>query len=171
VASWRVWHCERVAVLEQVHRPGEALQTDGTWLTELGVSMRGEPFEHLLIHCVLPYSNWEWGRVAQSESLLALRLGLQSTLVKLGHVPKYHQTDNSTAATCRLGIEESAENGQARGYTQGYLQMLEHYGMQPRTIHVGAPQAKDYASFAPLSHSQTQPRRVADDRPIGIPGA
>jgi len=146
VADWRALNQAQVAILEQVHQPGEAMQTDGTWLTELGVMIQGEPFNHLLIHSVLPYSNWEWGRVAQSESLSALRLGLQSTLVKLGHVPKYHQTDNpqdgcsrSTAATYRLGVEEQAEDGSRRGYTTGYLQMLEHYGMEPRTIHIGAP--------------------------------
>ena len=83
-ARWRVLHCNQVAVLEQVHHPGKVLQTDGTWLTELGVTIQGEPFKHLLIHCVLPYSNWEWGRVAQSESLAAIKLGVQSTLVKLG---------------------------------------------------------------------------------------
>jgi hypothetical protein len=85
-------------VLEQVHHPGEVMQTDGTWLTELGVTIQGEPFKHLLIHCVLPYSNWEWGRVAQSESLAAIKLGVQSTLVKLGSAPQFHQTDNSSAA-------------------------------------------------------------------------
>ena len=36
VAQWRALHQEQVAVLEQVHRPGEVLQTDGVWLTELG---------------------------------------------------------------------------------------------------------------------------------------
>jgi hypothetical protein len=49
------------------------MQTDGTWLNELGVTVRGEPFKHILIHSVLPYSNWEWGRIAQSESLAAIR--------------------------------------------------------------------------------------------------
>lgn len=76
VAQWRAQHREQVAVLEQVHRPGEVLQTDGVWLTELGVTLQGEPLAHLLIHSVLPYSNWEWGRVAQSESLNALRGGV-----------------------------------------------------------------------------------------------
>ena len=73
-----------MAILEQVHRPGEVLQTDGTWLTELGVTIQGELFKHLLIHCVLPYSNWEWGRMAQSESLLAVRLGPAKHAVQVG---------------------------------------------------------------------------------------
>lgn len=138
VAQWRAQHQEQVAVLEQVHRPGEVLQTDGVWLTELGVTLQGEPLAHLLIHSVLPYSNWEWGRVAQSESLNAIRCGVQSTLQALGAVPQSHQTDNSSAATCRPGAEAETGNG-GRAYTEGYLQLLNHYGMQPRTTHRRSP--------------------------------
>ena len=139
VNAWRAQHQPQVASLEQVHRPGEVMQTDGTWLTELGVTIQGEPYKHLLIHSVLPYSNWEWGRIAQSESLLAIRLGLQSTLLKLGYVPVYHQTDNSTAATYQLSPTQAAETGAARGYSQGYQELLSHYGLKPRTISVGCP--------------------------------
>ena len=139
VAQWRAQHREQVAVLEQVHRPGEVLQTDGVWLTELGVTLQGEPLAHLLIHSVLPYSNWEWGRVAQSESLNALRGGVQSTLQTLGAVPQYHQTDNSSAATCHPGTDVATGTG-GRAYTEGYLQLLNHYGMQPRTTHRRSPQ-------------------------------
>ncbi len=78
VSHWRVFNESQELTLEQVRRPGEMIQTDGTWMTELGVTINGQAFPHLLIHSVLPYSNWEWGRVAQSESLLALRLGIQS---------------------------------------------------------------------------------------------
>jgi hypothetical protein len=137
VATWRALHQKQVAVLEQVHRPGEVLQTDGTWLTELGVTIQGQPFKHLLIHCVLPYSNWEWGRIAQSESLAALRLGLQSTLVKLGHAPKYHRTDNSGAATYWPGAK--AQTGHKREYTDGYLLLLDHYGLEPQTTNLDSP--------------------------------
>ena len=139
VAQWRALHQEQVAVLEQVHRPGEVLQTDGVWLTELGVSVQGAPLAHLLIHSVLPYSNWEWGRVAQTESLNAIRLGVQSTLQQLGAVPQYHQTDNSGAATYRLGAEAETGTG-SRAYTEGYVQLLDHYGMEPRSTHLRSPQ-------------------------------
>jgi len=122
-----------------VHYPGEVLQTDGVWLTELGVTIQGEPFKHLLIHCVLTYSNWEWGRIAQSESLPALKLGVQSTLLKLGYVPACHQTDNSSAATRLLKAEEQEALDKRRGYTAGYLELIDHYGMEPRTIHLRSP--------------------------------
>jgi hypothetical protein len=137
VATWRALNQKQVAILEQLHRPGEMLQTDGTWLTELGVAIQGQPFKHLLIHCVLPYSNWEWGRIAQSESLAALRLGLQSTLVKLGHVPKYHRTDNSGAATYWPGAK--AQGDHKREYTDDYLLLLEHYGLEPQTTNLDSP--------------------------------
>ena len=139
VSHWRAQHCEQVAILEQVHHPGEVMQTDGTWLTELGVTIQGVPFKHLLIHSVLPYSNWEWGRVAQSESLAAIKLGVQSTLIKLGSVPQFHQTDNSSAATHVLSVEEQEKTDKRRGYTEGYLQFLDHYGMEPRTTHLNCP--------------------------------
>lgn len=139
VARWRALHQEQDAVLEQLHRPGEVLQTDGVWLTELGITIQGERLAHLLIHSVLPYSNWEWGRVAQSESLNAMRLGVQSTLQQLGAVPQYHQTDNSSAATFRPGAEAEA-GATSRAYTEGYLQLLSHYGIAPRTTHLRSPQ-------------------------------
>jgi hypothetical protein len=136
VSEWRALHLEKVAVLEQIHHPGEVLQTDGTWLTELGVTIQGEAFKHILIHCVLPYSNWEWGVIAQSESQLALQRGLQSTLFRLGYVPRYHQTDNSSAATYQVRHGADGE----RDYTPGYLAVLNHFGLKPRTIRVGSPE-------------------------------
>lgn len=47
----------------QEHRPGEAGQSDFTDMGDLEVKIGGEPFEHLLYHFVLPYSNWEWGSI------------------------------------------------------------------------------------------------------------
>jgi hypothetical protein len=66
-------------------------------------------------------------------------LGLQSSLRKLGYVPQIVQTDNSAAATRRLGIEEAGAEGQRGGYTTGYLQFLDHYGLTPQSTHVGNP--------------------------------
>lgn len=114
----------------QEHRPGEAMQTDFTWCTELRVTIQGEPFHHMLCHEVLPYSNWEWATVCQSESLLAIRRGLQSALFQLGRVPENHQTDSSTAATHRLAEGK-------RGFNDEYVELVEHFGMKPRTTAVG----------------------------------
>jgi hypothetical protein len=139
LALWRAEHTTPLLTLEQVHRPGEVLQTDGVWLSHLGVTISGTPFPHVLIHSVLPYSNWEWGRVAQSESGLALRLGLQSALAQLGHVPRIHQTDNTSAATHRLGVADRGQAGGERGYNEEYLALVQHFGLAPRTIHVHSP--------------------------------
>jgi hypothetical protein len=139
VSTWRALNEGQTLSLEQVHQPGEVLQTDGTWMNDLGITLQGVPFAHLLIHSVMTYSNWEWGRVVQSESLLAIRLGLQSALVKLGSVPKIHQTDNTTAATHNLGPAMCAKPLEERGFNEEYLQLMAHYGMEPRTIHVGNP--------------------------------
>ena len=137
VSVWKALNSEQLLSLEQVHHPGEMMQTDGTWMTELGITIQEQTFPHLLIHSVLPYSNWEWGRVAQSESLLAIRLGLQSALLKLGHVPNIHQTDNTTAATHNLG--QNTEDAEERGFNEEYLQLAAHYGIEPQTIHVDRP--------------------------------
>jgi hypothetical protein len=139
VSNWRVMNEERLLTLDQKHQPGEVLQTDGTWMNKLGISIQGATFEHMLIHSVLPYSNWEWGRVVQSESLLAIRLGVQSALEKLGYVPEIHQTDNTTAATHNLGPAARDKNLEERGFNEEYLQLMAHFGMKPRTIHVNSP--------------------------------
>jgi len=139
VNTWRVMNNDEVLTLDQVHPAGEVLQTDGTWMNDLGITLQGEAFEHLVIHSVLPYSNWEWGRVVQSESLLAIRLGLQSALSKLGHVPQIHQTDNTSAATHNLGPSHRDQSPEERGFNAEYLQVMAHFGMEPRTIHVNSP--------------------------------
>jgi len=139
VSAWRALNSNALLTLEQVHQPGEVMQTDGTWMTKLGITICGQEFVHMLIHSVLPYSNWEWGRVVQSESLLAIRLGLQSALEKLGYVPKIHQTDNTTAATHKLGPEAREKSLDERGFNEEYLQLLGHYGIKPRTIHIDNP--------------------------------
>ena len=135
ITHWRALNQEQLATFDQSREPGEMMQLDGTWMTELEVTLDGQPFKHILIYSVLPYSNWGWGRVAQSESLSAVRLGLQSALEKLGYVPRILQTDNSSAATRRL---RSDEEGKDRAYTTEYLALLTHFGLTPQTIHLGA---------------------------------
>jgi hypothetical protein len=132
---------EKRVFFAQAHRPGEAAQTDFTWATELGVTICGQLFAHMLCVFVLPYSNWEWVTVCLSEAMAALRRGVQSALFQLGRVPTWHQTDHSTAATHRLpgGADgESAEEQRRRPFNDEYLALMRHYGMAPRTTEVGA---------------------------------
>ena len=131
VRLWRAQHGpEREVFFPQAHRPGEAMQTDFTHATELGVTIASEPFAHQFCHSVLPFSNWEWATVCHSESMAALRRGVQSTLFRLGRVPAFHQTDNSTAATHDLRTGK-------RGFNEEYRALMGHLGLTPRTIGIG----------------------------------
>lgn len=131
VRQWRAQHGpEREVFFAQEHRPGEAMQTDFTWANELEVTICGEAFPHMLCHSVLPFSNWDWATVCHSESIAALRRGVQSALFRLGKVPQYHQIDHSTAATHRGA-------GGKREFNVEHLAMVEHFGMTARTIGVG----------------------------------
>lgn len=140
VRRWRAEHGpEKEVTLGQKHRPGEAAQTDFTSTAELGVTIAGEVFVHLLCVLTLPFSNWQWATVCLSESMAALRRGVQRALFQLGRVPRYHQTDNSTAATHRIptGKSRAAEGGK-RSFNEEYLALMRHFGMTPRTTEVGA---------------------------------
>ncbi len=131
IRQWRAQRGpEREVFFPQAHRPGEAMQTDFTHATALGVTIAGEPFAHQLCHSVLPYSNWEWATVCHSESMAALRRGVQSTLFRLGRVAEFHQTDNSTAATHDLRTGK-------RGFNEEYVAMMDHFALKPRTIGIG----------------------------------
>jgi hypothetical protein len=140
----KAWRAERgpdkEVVLAQRHRPGEAAQTDFTWATGLAVTLAGEVFVHMLCVFVLPYSNWRWASVCLSESIAALRHGVQRALFQLGRVPEWHQTDNSTAATHRIpeGKSVVGEGGGKRPFNEDYLAMMRHFGMKPRTTEVAA---------------------------------
>jgi hypothetical protein len=142
----KMWRAEqgpdKEICLAQKHRPGEAAQTDFTWATELGVTIAGQVFTHMLCVFVLPYSNWRWATVALSESIAAIRRGVQRALFQLGRVPEWHQTDNSTAATHRPtgGKEVAAEGSCKRPFNEDYLGIMRHFGMKPRTTEVGEKQ-------------------------------
>lgn len=119
----------------QIHEPGKRMSTDWTHMDELGITINDESFPHLLCHCVLTCSNWEWGTICHSESLLSLRTGIQAALVRLGHIPLENWTDHSSSAT----HNPTAEGGCHRPFNKGYLDVMDHFGMQPRTIQVRAP--------------------------------
>jgi hypothetical protein len=89
---------------------------------------------------VLPYSNWRWASVCLSESIAAIRHGVQRALFQLGRVPEWHQTDNSTAATHRIPDGKTAvgEGCGKRPFNEDYLAIMRHFGMKARTTEVGA---------------------------------
>ena len=140
VKQWRAAHGpDREVVIAQRHRPGEAAQTDFTSTSELAVTIAGQVFAHLLCVLVLPYSNWQWATICASESMTALRRGVQRALFQLGRVPEWHQTDCSTAATHKIPDGQAAfvEDGK-RPFNAEYLALMRHYGIKPRTTEVGA---------------------------------
>ena len=140
VADWRAsGGPDQHVVFEQRHRPGEAAQTDFTRTDELAVTVGGALFVHLLCVTTLPFSNWQWATVCLSESMSALRRGVQRALFQLGRLPQWHQTDNSTAATHRIPVDkvEHAE-GSKRVFNAEYLALMRHFSMTPRTTQVGA---------------------------------
>ena len=102
------------------------------------MTIAGQLFAHLLCVLVLPYSNWQWATVCLSESILALRKGVQRALFQLGRVPRYHQTDGSTAATHKIpeGQAEPIEGNQ-RLFNTEYVALMRHLGMTPRLIELG----------------------------------
>lgn len=131
VRDWRALHGPPKEVFfPQWHRPGEYAQTDFTNGDGLGITIAGEPFDHLLCHSVLTYSNYESVTVCRSESMTALRRGIQAFVFGLGCAPQLHQTDNSTAAT--HGVSPGK-----REYNEEYLALMRHFGMKPRTIQIG----------------------------------
>lgn len=131
VKKWRGSHGpEKEVFIEQEHVAGEAMQTDFTVLKGHKILIDGGVLEHKLCQVVLPFSNWQWVSVCRSESMAALKRGLQSALCELGHTPQWHQTDNSTAATHELGKGK-------RRFNKEYSELLSHFGIKPRTIKIG----------------------------------
>ncbi len=114
----------------QVHHPGRLCASDFTHCTELGVTINGLPFTHLIYHFVLTYSNWETGTICFSESLESLSEGLQNALWELGGVPQCHRTDRLTAAV-QPGVEGP------KAFKQRYQALLTHYGLQAQAIQAG----------------------------------
>jgi hypothetical protein len=138
IRAWKRRHgAEPELFFSQEHQPGERLQLDWMYCDGLEIDIGGQRFEHLLVHVVLPYSNWEWARVCYSESYLSLKRGLQSALVELGGCPRFCQTDQSSTATHVRGRSDSQRSG--REYNARYLGLLAHYGLEPAVIGVGEP--------------------------------
>jgi hypothetical protein len=135
VRSWRATHGpEKEVYFAQKHAAGQAMELDWTHAKELEVTIAGTPLDHLLCHCVLPYSNWEWATRCQSESFLSLVGGLQASLNRLGKKPRHLSTDHSSAAT-----HEISPGGGQRAFNPDYLDLCEHYDLLPVTINVACP--------------------------------
>ncbi|BCL59471.1 transposase [Desulfomarina profundi] len=131
----KTWRCTegpgREVYFPQVHVPARLSQSDFTDMSQLQISIGGQPFDHLIYHFVLTYSNWETGTICFSESFESLSEGLQKSLWKLGGVPEQHQTDRLSAAVNKPDNPEE--------FTRGYQGLLAHYKLQGRKINSSSP--------------------------------
>jgi hypothetical protein len=122
VRAWKAQHGPAKEVyFAQIHEPGRLGASDFTHMESLGVTIAGQPFDHLVYHFVLTHSNWEYLQVCFSESFASLSAGLQSALWNLGGVPERHRTDRMTLAV--------HADGQAEAFTANYRALLAHYGV------------------------------------------
>jgi len=132
IAAWRAQYGpEREVIFTQIHEPGEAAQSDFTHMSSLGVTLGGVPFEHLVYHLVLVYSNVEAVQICFSESFESLVEGFETCVWQVGGVPRQHRTDHLSAAIYPLDADGRA---QAK---ERYRLLMTHYGLQPTTNNLG----------------------------------
>ena len=130
VKSWRATEGPaREVFFAQQHLPGRLGASDFTHMEELGVTLQGQSFPHLIYHFVLTYSNWEAGTVCYSESFESLCEGLQNAIWELGKVPQRHRTDRLSTAV--NNASDPAE------FTERYQGLLRYYGLEGEKTQAG----------------------------------
>jgi len=129
----KVWRATegpgREVMFPQVHHPGNLCESDFTSMNALLITINKEPFNHLLYHFVLTYSNWESVTVCFSESLESLSEGLQNALWDIGGVPQRHRSDRLSAAV--------NNNCDEKKFTSRYKALLNHYSLTGEKIQAG----------------------------------
>jgi hypothetical protein len=132
VKNWRALEGPpREVFFAQRHHPGDLSESDFTSMNTLGVTIGGQPFDHLVYHFVLTYSNWETGTICFSESFESLSAGWQNALVELNGAPRRHRTDQLSAAVHQMPHRDL--------FTQRYQALLAHYGVEAERIGVACP--------------------------------
>ena len=129
--DWRALHGPGKEVyFEQVPVPGREAAFDFTDCTELGVTILGRLFAHLLFEFVLTFSKWRWVCIAFSETFEAMVAGLQGALWALEGVPPVWRSDNLSAATHQIP-------GGGRELNARFAAVLRHYGAESTRIEPG----------------------------------
>lgn len=132
VRAWRAQHGpEQEVYFPQQHLPGKLGALDFTHGKELGVTIAGVLFVHLLFELVLAYSGWRFVQLAFAETFEALLSGLQNGLWALGGVPDKLRMDNLSAATHEL------KQAGGRALTARFAQVADHYGFHASRIRPG----------------------------------
>jgi len=131
-ADWRALHGpDREVFFEQEHVAGREGSVDFTDANELGVTIAGVAYVHLLFVFRLAFSGWMWATVAFSETFEALVAGIQGAVWDLGGCPEQLRSDNLSAATHEL------KKAGGRAFNKRYKAILDHYGMEPKRIRPG----------------------------------
>jgi hypothetical protein len=129
VRLWRTTQGPNKAVMfPQLHHPGRIAASDFTVMNELQVTIAGLPFDHMLYHCVLTYSNVESVSLCFSESFEALSEGIQNAFWEFGGVPERHRTDSLSAAV--------KNHSSRKELTARYAALMDHYCTKPERINV-----------------------------------
>ncbi len=132
IATWKALYGQpQEVIFEQQHSPGERAQSDFTHMEDLGVTIAGQAFPHMVYHFVLTYSNTEAVNICFSETFEALAEGIEKALWQLGGVPQQHRTDHLSAAVRHLPKSDREE------WTERYQALMAHYGMQPTWNNTG----------------------------------
>jgi hypothetical protein len=132
VKLWRVTEGPAQEVyFGQVHVPGRLCASDFTHMTELGITLVGQTFEHLVYHFVLTYSNWETGTICYSESLESLSEGWQNAVWELGAVAAEHRTDSLSSAVNNMSNLEE--------FNRRYEGVMRYYGVKPQHTNPASP--------------------------------
>ncbi len=132
IRRWRAMHGPRQEVMfPQAHQPGHLGAFDFTHCAELGVTIAGARFVHLMFQFVLAWSGWRYVSIAMGETYEALVSGLQGAFWALGGVPARVRQDNLSAAT-----HELVETG-GRTLTKRFAQVVDHYRFESSRIEPG----------------------------------
>ncbi len=127
ICQWRALKGpEKVVMFPQAPVAGQVAQSDFSHMDDVGVTIAGATFDHMIYHLALPFSGFEHVEpVIGGESFVALAGGLQNALTLLGGAPKEHRTDSLSAAFRNLDPDAAEDQ------TRRYEALLAHYGMTP----------------------------------------
>lgn len=114
---------DKAIIFSQNIIAGRQSQSDYTNMNDLGITIAGKEFNHLLFHFMLPYSKWEHVSICYSESFESLSYGYDEAVFLLGGVATEHRTDNLTAAAY-------FKNGE-RYFTENWQEVMKHYDVIP----------------------------------------
>ncbi len=127
IRAWRAVNGpDQEVIFRQEHPPGRMGLSDFTDVSDLRVTIAGQPLDCRLYHFRLPFSGFEHAHVVLGgESFVALAEGLQNALWSLGGAPEQHRSDSLSAAFRNLEADAKED------LTQRYEALCAHYDMTP----------------------------------------